>query len=63
MQEQLSVGPRCKLTPVDGTRDHRPPLVATLFHRLSDESFDLGVASLFEQPLFTVVSLGVAEGP
>ena len=28
--------------PVDGARDHRPPLAATLVHGVSDDRFDLG---------------------
>src|SRR5919198_4306876 len=50
MQEELRIGSRRYVTPSDGARDHRPPLAATLLHRVSDDRFDLGIVSLVEQP-------------
>src|SRR6476659_9504493 len=50
MQEELRIGSLRHFAPVDGARDHRPPLAATLVHRVSDDRFDLGTVSLVEQP-------------
>ena len=50
LQEERRISSRRHFAPVDGARDHRPPLATTLVHRFSDDRFDLGTVSLVEQP-------------
>jgi hypothetical protein len=50
IEDELHIGSRRQLAAFDAAGDHRPPLVAALGHRSSDDRLDLGVISLFEEP-------------